>query len=163
MPNDSTPSLSCAYLGQYHAEQFRRDLEDIQEAGIKRLYVPMTEEDQELRRPNLEAMARIAGEAGVGIWLIPWGIGGAFSGPAGSRFVAVSRESCQIDSAGETLPAACPNKIEFAYFMEEWIDDAVETGAEGILWNEPHWARHDQLPQYRGLDTARLWACCCWR
>ncbi|MCX7016443.1 MAG: hypothetical protein NTW86_28450, partial [Candidatus Sumerlaeota bacterium] len=161
--NDQPDSggLGCAYVGQYHLEQFRRDLEEIMRAGVRRLYLPMTEEDAELRRPNLEAMTALARDAAIEPWLVPWGVGGLFGGPRGTRFTAQHLDARQIDSAGESLPVACPNNPLFLRYMENWIHQAAEAGAQAILWDEPWWARHSVLPGYRDMDTARLWACCC--
>jgi len=154
-------SLSCAYVGQYHLGQFRRDLESILEAGLRRLWLPMTEEDLILRQENLTAMAAAAREAGLEVWFFPWGVGGVFSGPRGATFVARHLDARQIDSVGESLPAACPNNPRFAHFMETWLQAASDAGAQGILLDEPVWLRHPTLPDYRGMETAHLWTCRC--
>ncbi len=161
MHNDPPGAFDCAYIGQYHIEQFRRDLERMAGAAVGRVFLPMTEEDLLLRRGNLEAMIAETRAAGLEAWLSPWGVGGVFNGPRGSAFVALHPETRQVDSAGSPLPMACPNQAAFVRAMEKWIDAAADAGAQGVLWDEPCWARHDTLPHWREIETSRLWTCCC--
>lgn len=155
------PYLSCAYLGQYHLGQFQRDLESMLQAGISRVFLPMTEEDVLLRQSNLQAMAEAARGQAMEVWMIPWGVGGVFAEPRGTHFAARYLDARQIDSVGESLPAACPNQPRFAHFMETWLQAANDCGAHGIMLDEPVWLRHPSLPDYRGMETAHLWTCRC--
>ena len=41
-------------------------------------------------------------------------------------------------------------------FVRSWADAAIDSGADRVFWDEPHWVH----PEHFGLDPAR-WGCRC--
>ena len=50
------------------------------------------------------------------------------------------------------MPAGCPNHPRVRAFVHEWIDAAIDTGADRIFCDEPHWAH----PEHFGDSTRAL-------
>jgi hypothetical protein len=68
-------------------------------------------------------------------------------------------EDTQRLADGTPLPAACLNREAFGRFMDGWVDSAVETGADVLFWDEPHF----YIPRnvWRGEEGDTEWACRC--
>lgn len=59
---------------------------------------------------------------------------------------------------GVPVPHACPNTPETLEFLRRWIDAAATAGAEGILWDEPHfWS--PGADHWPGVGGEGHWAC----
>ncbi|MGH9283972.1 MAG: hypothetical protein ACRD0S_13675, partial [Acidimicrobiales bacterium] len=82
--------------------------------------------------------------------------GRVFGGEAESEFVATHPEVGQVLDDGRRVAAGCLNQEPFRAFLRSWAAAAVETGAERIFWDEPHWAH----PSYFGAAAER-WGCRC--
>jgi hypothetical protein len=106
-----------------------------------------------------ETMREIVGathQAGLQAWLDPWGVAAIFSGETFSRFLLDHPEAWQLLSDGRRVPAACPNHPATRRFLRQWVEAAAGTGADVILWDEPHF--------HSGLlagDVSGAWACHC--
>jgi hypothetical protein len=83
-------------------------------------------------------MVALSKDAGLECYIDPWGIGRVFGGEAYSKFALINRDACQVFPDGQAAPAACLNHPRFRSFMSKWIDDAAETGAQVLFWDEPH-------------------------
>ena len=57
---------------------------------------------------------------------------------------------------GRGTPSGCPNNPRVREFVHGWIDAAIDTGADRIFCDEPHWVH----PEHFGLDPER-WGCRC--
>ena len=106
-----------------------------------------------------ETMARIveaSHAAGLEVQIAPWGVCQMFGGEAESRFTARHPEVGQVLESGRETPSGCPNNPRVRAFLREWADAAVETGADRVFWDEPHWVH----PEHFGLP-AEHWGCRC--
>ena len=106
-----------------------------------------------------EAMGRIVAashDAGLEVQVAPWGVCQMFGGEAESRFTAFNPDAGQVLDDGRATPAGCPNNPAVRGFVRSWADAAVDTGADRVFWDEPHWVH----PEHFGLDPAR-WGCRC--
>jgi hypothetical protein len=79
-----------------------------------------------------------------------------FGGEAESRFTAFNPDAGQVLDDGRATPAGCPNNPAVRAFVRSWADAAIDTGADHVFWDEPHWAH----PEHFGLDPGR-WGCRC--
>jgi hypothetical protein len=95
-------------------------------------------------------------DAGLEVWLDPWGVAGIFSGETLSRFPLDNLETLQVLSDGRRAAAACPNHPETRRFLQEWVRAAAETGGDGVVWDEPHFF----VPFMRS-ERSGAWACRC--
>ena len=46
----------------------------------------------------------------------------------------------QVLDSGRPVAAGCLNSEAYREFVRSWATAAVETGADRIFWDEPHWA-----------------------
>jgi hypothetical protein len=72
------------------------------------------------------------------VWIDPWGVGGVFGGEAFSDAALHHPDWRQVAADGDKLPACCPSNPGFQGFMREWTDAALESGADAVFWDEPH-------------------------
>jgi len=103
---------------------------------------------------------RISKEAGLEVYLDPWGVGRVFGGEAFSKFVADRPETCQVLSSGRPAWAACPNHEAFRKWMIEWTDEACALGPDVIFWDEPHFFV-DNRRTFADPSAYEEWACRC--
>ena len=62
-----------------------------------------------------------------------------FGGEAESRFTAFNPDAGQVLDDGQATPAGCPNNPAVRSFVRAWADAAIDTGADHVFWDEPHW------------------------
>ena len=148
-----------SYFGSRDPEQVKRDMEDIARHHCTFVVHTFSEADYHFYSKAMREVVRISKDAGLQVYIDPWGVGGIFGGEAFSRFVMEHPEETQRLADGTALPAACLNRPAFWEFMDGWIDAAVETGADVIFWDEPHF----YIPRavWRGEQGVREWACRC--
>jgi hypothetical protein len=116
----------------------------------------LTETDLAYYAETMREIVRATHQAGLQAWLDPWGVAAIFSGETFSRFPLDHPEAWQLLSDGRRVPAACPNHPATRRFLRQWVEAAAGTGADVILWDEPHF--------YSGLpagDLSGAWACHC--
>ncbi len=101
-------------------------------------------------------MVALSQRAGLEVQVGPWGLGRVFGGEAESHFVAAHPELGQVLDDGQRVAAGCLNQEGFRAFVRSWATAAVETGAERIFWDEPHWAH----PSHFDAAPER-WGCRC--
>jgi hypothetical protein len=133
-------------------------MEDLAERGFTGVLHTFSENDLFYYRDHMRRVVEVSHEAGLEVQINPWGVGYAFGGEAESLFTASHPEVGQIFDDGSPVGAACPNRSEFRSFVRSWADAAIETGADRIFWDEPHWAN----PQSFGAPAGR-WGCRCER
>jgi hypothetical protein len=133
-------------------------VEDLAERGFTGVLHTFSENDLFYYRDHMRRVVEVSHEAGLEVQINPWGVGYAFGGEAESLFTASHPEVGQVFDDGSLVGAACPNRPEFRSFVRSWADAAIETGADRIFWDEPHWAS----PLSFGLPAGR-WGCRCGR
>jgi len=147
-----------SYFGNRNPRHFLIDLEEILNHNCNFILHTFSENDQLFYKQTMAELIQLSKDAGLQVYVDPWGVGRIFGGEATSEFAFNHRDVCQVLSSGETAPAACMNNPRVHDFMRKWIDDAVEIGADVLFWDEPHlfidWEniKADRLPR---------WACWC--
>jgi hypothetical protein len=132
------------------------DVVDMVEHSCTYIVHCLTETDLAYYRQTMADIVRITHEAGLEAWLDPWGVAGIFSGETFTRFPLQHPETWQVLSDGRRVPAACPNHPATRQFLRQWVEAAAATGADVLIWDEPHF--------YVGVwagDLSGAWACHC--
>ncbi len=151
--------LGVSYYGNRIPWRVREDLEEIRKAGCNSIVHTFSEEDFEFYQPAMGEIVQASREAGLEVWLDPWGVGQAFGGETYSALIAKQLELRQVSSAGQSLPIACPNQPGFRDYLRKWIEAAVRLKADGLFWDEPHF--HIFPEGGGGGEEPKLWACAC--
>jgi hypothetical protein len=147
-----------SYFGVRDVSHASADLDRFGEEGLNAVLHTFSERDQLYYEETVGDMVSASHERGFTVYVNPWGVGRTFGGEALSEFVGQYPDSCQRLSTGDRLPAACFNDDQFRSFMHEWVDAAVETGADVIFWDEPHW----YIPEWHGDSFPDgAWGCRC--
>ncbi|HLJ06939.1 MAG TPA: N-acetylmuramic acid 6-phosphate etherase, partial [Acidimicrobiia bacterium] len=73
-----------------------------------------------------------------------------------SLFVANHPHVGQVLDSGRPVAAGCLNSEAYREFVRSWAAAAVETGADRIFWDEPHWAHPSHFDEPR-----ERWGCRC--
>lgn len=148
-----------SYFGSRDPEHVKRDMEDIVRHHCTFVVHTFSEADYYFYSEAMREVVRISQDIGLIVYIDPWGVGGVFGGEAFSRFVMEHPEETQRLADGTPLPAACLNRPAFQEFMADWIDRAVESGADVLFWDEPHF----YIPRavWRGEQGEKEWACRC--
>jgi hypothetical protein len=133
-------------------------MEDLKRHGFTGVLHTFSENDLNYYRDQMRRIVEVSHEAGLEVQVNPWGLGHAFGGEAESLFVAAHPEVSQVFDNGSAVGAGCPNRPEFRAFVRYWAEAAIETGADRIFWDEPHWAHPDRF----GVSGER-WSCRCER
>jgi len=148
--------LGVSYFGNRILRHFVRDIEDIKAHHCTYVVHTYSENDQIFCKQAVKEMIAATKDAGLGVWVDPWGVGRVFGGEAFSNFTATNPDSVQIANDGIPTHCACPNAPKFRQFMTRWVADAAEIGAEMLFWDEPHFYNPSWLGGRPGT-----WACRC--
>ncbi len=151
--------LGVSYHGSRRLAHVRPDLDAIAADGASVVIHCVPEDDMAFRGARIAELVSASRERGLEVLLDPWAVLGLFGGEALSFAVARDPEIRQRLSDGRRVPAACPNHPRTATWLGRWVEAAIDSGADGILWDEPHlW-----LPSWddwnEGPEDA--WACTC--
>lgn len=146
--------LGVSYFGNRILRHFLRDLEDIKAHHCTYVVHTFSENDQIFCRQSLKEMIAATKDAGLKVWVDPWGVGRVFGGEAFSHFTATNWDAVQVANDGQLTHCANPLHPKFREFMSKWIEDAVELGADVLFWDEPHYYNPSWLGGRPGT-----WAC----
>ncbi len=149
-------AIGCSYFGNRILRHVAADMEGLAAAGFTGVLHTMSENDLAYYRDTLGRVVALSHQAGLEVQVGPWGLGRTFGGEAESHFVATHPEVGQVLDDGRRVAAGCPNQEAFRAFVRAWATAAVETGAERIFWDEPHWAH----PSHWEAAPER-WGCRC--
>jgi hypothetical protein len=149
-------SIGTSYFGNRIVRHVAADMEGLAERGFTGVLHTYTENDLTYYRGTMNEIVRRSQEAGLLVQIGPWGVCRMFGGEAESGFVPANMEIGQVLETGRRVPAGCPNQPRVREFVRTWIDAAIDTGAEHIFCDEPHWTH----PQHFGLDPSH-WGCRC--
>ncbi len=149
-------SIGVSYFGNRIPRHVAEDMEDLARRGFTGVLHTFSENDLQYYRGTLQRMVELSHSAGLEVQIDPWGLGRAFGGEAESIFLTRHPEAGQVLDSGRRVGAGCLNHPLFRDFVRSWADAAIETGADLVFWDEPHWA----FPKSFGLSEDR-WACVC--
>jgi N-acetylmuramic acid 6-phosphate etherase len=149
-------SIGVSYFGNRILRHVATDMEDLAARGFTGVLHTFSENDHAHYREQIDQLVRVSHEAGLRVQVNPWGVGHLFGGEAESRFTAEHPEVGQVMSDGRRIGAGCPNHPRFRAFLRDWATAAVETGADEVFWDEPHWAHPSRFASDPGG-----WACRC--
>ncbi|MFH0793347.1 MAG: hypothetical protein V2A74_04875 [bacterium] len=145
-----------AYFGNRILRHAKADMEQLVEQNFTYVVHTYNENDHIFYRKGMQEIVAATHDVGLDVWVDPWGVGRVFGGESFSNFVHCHLDDLQILSDGKPAGAACPMNPNFRKFMHEWIDAAVELGADGLFWDEPHF----YLPSWMG-GRPNTWGCRC--
>lgn len=149
------PKTGVSYFGCRMPDHVKADMEAIKRNHCNFVVHTFSETDLEYYRGTMEKIVAFSKEIGLEVHLDPWGVGRVWGGESYSEFIAKNLEARQINGEGHSLPIACPNSPAFRSFMLRWADAAVETGADYLFWDEPHFYI------YAEAEGSKGWACKC--
>jgi hypothetical protein len=131
--------FGVSYFGVRRPVHVARDMSTLAEQGFTYVVHLMTEHDLDNYRTTMSDVVRVTHDAGLGVWLDPVAIGHIFGGTEFPSELAMLRpELAQRDDLGRPLPSACPSQPAVRGIFHDWIDAAVEAGADSLFWDEPH-------------------------
>jgi len=130
--------VATSYFGNRILRHIRPDVRRLRDEGFDIIVHTFSENDLHFYHRSIKDIVAETREAGMRVWIDPWGVGGVFGGEAFSDAALHNRDWLQVASNGDRLPACCPSNPGFRTFMREWTDAAVETGADAVFWDEPH-------------------------
>lgn len=133
-----------------------RDLPAMVAAGCSYVVHTFSEEDLRFYAGTVGQMADATREAGLDVYLDPWGVGGVFAGEPFSDFLVRHPDAWQVKADGSRSPTACPNAPQFRALLSEWLDAAAQLGPGTVFWDDPHW----YIPP-AAVGDGHDWACCC--
>lgn len=131
--------FGVSYFGVRRPVHVARDMESLARDGMTYVVHLMTEHDLDNYRSTMREIVRVTHDAGLRVWLDPVAIGHVFGGTEFPSELAMLRpELAQRDDLGRALPSACPSQPAVRDRFREWIDVAVDAGADALFWDEPH-------------------------
>lgn len=150
--------IGVSYFGNRILRHVAADMDDLAARGFTGVLHTMSENDLTYYRDTIGRLVEISHAAGLFVQVGPWGVGRTFGGEAESLFVANHPHVGQVLDSGRPVAAGCLNSSAYREFVRSWAAAAVETGADRIFWDEPHWAHpaHFEEPLER-------WGCRCSR
>jgi hypothetical protein len=149
-------SAGVAYFGSRIPRHVAADMQELAARGFTGVLHTFSENDLAYYRETMARIVAASHDAGLAVHLAPWGVCQLFGGEAESRFTSHRRDVGQVLDDGRSTPSGCPNDPRVRAFVHEWIDAAVDTGADSILCDEPHWVH----PEHFGISSER-WGCRC--
>jgi len=150
----------ASYFGNRFLNHFKNDLLEFQSVPLDYVVHTFSENDLRFYRSTMRDFVLASKEAGLEVYIDPWGVGGLFGGEAFSEFAAKWPQECQVLSTGERIPAACPGRESFFEFMCEWTETACGLGGDVIFWDEPHFYLNGAEAR-KNPFTYNKWSCRC--
>jgi hypothetical protein len=144
-----------SYYGNRIPHHVKEDMEEIARNHCTFVVHTLSENDLQYYHNTIQQIVEISHQAGLEVWLDPWGVGRVFGGEAYSRFASEHLEARQFLSDGASAPAACFNQPAFREYMRQWTKAAIQMGADVLFWDEPHFIK--RVPE----KEDHLWACRC--
>jgi N-acetylmuramic acid 6-phosphate etherase len=148
--------IGVSYFGNRILRHVAADMDDLAARGFTGVLHTMSENDLTYYRDTLGRIVEISHAAGLFVQVGPWGVGRTFGGEAESLFVANHPHVGQVLDSGRSVAAGCLNSEAYREFVRSWATAAVETGADRIFWDEPHWAHPAHFD-----EPLERWGCRC--
>jgi N-acetylmuramic acid 6-phosphate etherase len=150
--------IGVSYFGNRILRHVAADMDDLAARGFTGVLHTMSENDLTYYRETVGRLVEISHAAGLFVQVGPWGVGRTFGGEAESLFVADHPHVGQVLDSGRPVAAGCLNSEAYREFVRLWATAAVETGADRIFWDEPHWAHPAHFD-----EPLERWGCRCSR
>src|SRR5438067_839621 len=150
--------IGVSYFGNRILRHVAAAMDDLAARGFTGVLHTMSENDLTYYRDTIGKMVEISHAAGLFVQIGPWGVGRTFGGEAESLFVANHPHVGQVLDSGRPVAAGCLNSEAYREFVRSWATAAVETGAERVFWDEPHWAHPAHFD-----EPLERWGCRCAR
>ncbi|HEV7536137.1 MAG TPA: N-acetylmuramic acid 6-phosphate etherase, partial [Acidimicrobiia bacterium] len=148
--------IGVSYFGNRILRHVAADMEDLAGRGFTGVLHTMSENDLTYYRDTIGKMVELSHAAGLFVQVGPWGLGRTFGGEAETLFVANHPHVGQVLDSGRPVAAGCLNSEAYREFVRSWARAAVETGADRIFWDEPHWAHPAHFD-----EPLERWGCRC--
>ncbi len=142
-----------SYFGVYSVEQARRDFQRMRKHHANAVLITLSENDVEFNLDNVRQLVSCAHDEGLLVYTNPWGVGKVFGGEPYSALALRNPAFLQIDDHGDPAPAICPNSRVFHEYLAHWIESARFTGADGVMWDEPHFFLFHWYPEFRERNS----------
>lgn len=149
-------NLGCSYFGNRILKHVKTDMQHLVDIGCTYVVHTFNENDWLFYHDTMTEIVKISHDVGLQVHIDPWGVGKVFGGESFSNFVMQNVDAMQMVSDGKPTGSACPNHPKFRAFMREWVDAAVQTQADVLFWDEPHF----YLPGWMG-GRPDTWGCRC--
>lgn len=149
-------AIGTSYFGCRILRHVEADMADLAQRGFTGVLHTYSENDLAYYRDQMTRIVAASHAAGLEVQVGPWGLGRVFGGEAESLFAVRHPELGQVFAGGRRTAAPCPTRPEFRAYVREWATAAVESGADRIFWDEPHWAHPRSFHEPPGQ-----WACVC--
>src|SRR5436305_4569507 len=150
--------IGVSYFGNRILRHVAADMDDLAARGFTGVLHTMSENDLTYYRDTIGRLVEISHAAGLFVQVGPWGVGRTFGGEAESLYVANHPHVGQVLDSGRPVAAGCLNSEAYREFVRSWATAAVETGAERVFWDEPHWAHPAHFD-----EPLERWGCRCAR
>jgi N-acetylmuramic acid 6-phosphate etherase len=148
--------IGVSYFGNRILRHVAADMDDVAARGFTGVLHTMSENDLTYYRDTIGRLVEISHAAGLFVQIGPWGVGRTFGGEAESLFVANHPHVGQVLDSGRPVAAGCLNSEAYREFVRSWAAAAVETGADRVFWDEPHWAHPAHFD-----EPLERWGCRC--
>jgi hypothetical protein len=146
-----------SYFGNRILKHVKSDMNELKQNGFTFILHTYSEFDLMFNAETMKEIFKITHDAGLDVWVNPWGVGNVFGGEPFSNFASKNIfTSCQVLDDDKPTPIACPNSHEFNKFMDSWVDTIIGSGVDTILWDEPHFHEQGFLASVPGR-----WGCRC--
>lgn len=149
-------SIGVSYFGNRILRHVASDMEDLVARGFTGVLHTFSENDLHWYRGQMSRIVEVSHDVGLEVQVGPWGLAHVFGGEAESLFAARHPELGQVFADGTRTGAGCPSRPELRAYVKAWADAAVESGADRIFWDEPHWAHPVRFERPRDA-----WTCVC--
>jgi len=133
-----TMLVATSYFGNRIIRHVGADVRKLRHEGFDIVVHTFSEGDLRFYRKTVRDIVDVTKETGMHVWIDPWGVGGVFGGETFSDAALHHQDWLQVAADGNKLPACCPSNPGFQGFMCDWTDAALETGADAVFWDEPH-------------------------
>ena len=155
--------LGASYFANRIVRHVREDMKKMINDGCNFVVHTMSEHDITYHSGTMVDIVKASRDAGLEVFLDPWGVGRVFGGESFSTFVKTysdCRQRLNFPECEMKVYKACLNSKAFRDTMFEWIKLAAETGAEGVFWDEPHLFFGEFTPLFGGKKRD-IWGCTC--
>ncbi|TLD40373.1 MAG: hypothetical protein JETT_3377 [Candidatus Jettenia ecosi] len=155
--------LGASYFANRILRHVREDMKKMTDDGCNFVVHTLSEHDTLYHSGTMVDIVKASHEAGLEVFLDPWGVGRVFGGESFSTFVKLyphCRQRLNFPEGEIRTYKACLNSKTFRDTMLAWIELAAKTKAEGILWDEPHLFFGEFTSLFGGLKRD-IWGCTC--
>lgn len=148
--------LGCSYFGNRILRYVQKDMESLAKDSFDYVVHTFSENDLAFYAKSMKEIVKATHDAGLEVYIDPWGVAKIFGGEAFSDLLVVKPHLKQILDDGDPAGIACLNHPELIGFIQKWTDAAIDTGADYIFWDEPHF----YLSTWLG-GRPNTWGCRC--